>query len=71
MSYLFLTAPEVLRYINLRESINYRERVFHKRTPLASRLELAADHEILVELAKFPNVLAFLELEREEYAGIA
>jgi hypothetical protein len=71
MSYLFLIAPEVRWFVNLRESINYRERVFHKRTPRTSRLELAADKEMLVELAKFPNVLAFLELERDEYAGVA
>jgi hypothetical protein len=36
VSYLFLIAPEVLRDINLRDSIDYRERTFNKRTPRAS-----------------------------------
>ena len=71
MDFSFLIAPEVRFFVDLRESIDYRERTFNKWTPRTSRLQLAADSDKLVGLAKLPHVLAFLELECEELCSIA
>jgi hypothetical protein len=63
-----LTSPVVRRFIVLRESIAYREQRFEQMKPVlwGARLALEVDKTELAELIALPQVLTFLELEREE-----
>jgi hypothetical protein len=60
----FLISPAVRRFVVLREALAYQQAMTHKRS-LAVRREIEADLAELAVLGKLPQVLEFLELERE------
>ena len=60
-----LIAPVVRRFVDLRESIDYRVGILRRNSPFAAHLEIAADRRELDELSRLPQVREFLALERE------
>jgi hypothetical protein len=65
----YLISPLVRRFIVLRESIAYREQRFEKLEPRplwGAILALQVDKTELAKLIRLPQVLSFLEQEREE-----
>lgn len=60
-----LIAPVVRRYVDLREALEYRVGILRRNSPFAAHLEIATDRRELEELARLPQVVEFLALERE------
>jgi hypothetical protein len=65
----YLISPVVRRFVVLRESIAYREQRFEQIKPMplwGAILALEVDKTELAELIALPQVLSFLEQEREK-----